>query len=238
MYMKSFVVFLAPTDQPLRSEYEEMGEITRLAMCAGQKSATGPFSIAGFGASRWRLSRAALPVEQESAAYEELKNGRAYTVLLSTQPALISMAGCVERCYRAAPLRELRVSCIGAGSFCARRSISGAAQDARCRFALGCDRLGRASESRRAAVCLCPSCATANCCRTRCECVFVLSRHDSHAPLVVAALGQSQPCCEKPWPSVANNSRKFACAYQAKREELAPFLMVGYNRRFAPFTEK
>ncbi len=58
------------------------------------------------------------PVEQGSAAYEELKNTGAYTVLLEyPNRALISMPLALAAASRAPRSGELRVSCIGAGSF-------------------------------------------------------------------------------------------------------------------------
>ena len=70
--------------------------------------------------------------------------------------------------------------------------------------------------------------------------VFVLSRHDSHAQYVIAALSNHKPVLvEKPLAISREQLDEIRYAYQAEKERNpAPFLMVGYNRRFAPFTER
>ncbi len=72
------------------------------------------------------------------------------------------------------------------------------------------------------------------------DAIFVLSRHDSHARYVVAALANHKPVLvEKPLAVNREQLEEVRCAYQAETERsTTPFLMVGYNRRFAPFTEK
>ena len=72
------------------------------------------------------------------------------------------------------------------------------------------------------------------------DAVFVLSRHDSHAQYVIAALSnQKQVFVEKPLAISASNWRKFVSAYQEEEvKNHNPFLVVGFNRRFAPFTQK
>jgi polar amino acid transport system substrate-binding protein len=70
--------------------------------------------------------------------------------------------------------------------------------------------------------------------------VFVLTRHDSHSTLAAQALHASKPVfVEKPLAvdreQLAQLQKVYAAQLQAGR---APFVMVGFNRRFAPFTEK
>ena len=68
--------------------------------------------------------------------------------------------------------------------------------------------------------------------------VFVLSRHDSHAQYVVAALSNHKAVfVEKPLAVNREQLEEVRCAYLAERENgRRPFLTVGFNRRFAPFT--
>jgi predicted dehydrogenase len=72
------------------------------------------------------------------------------------------------------------------------------------------------------------------------DAIFILSRHDSHARYVVAALANHKPVLvEKPLAINREQLEEIRCAYKSGKEKnLVPFLMVGYNRRFAPFTEK
>ena len=70
------------------------------------------------------------------------------------------------------------------------------------------------------------------------DAVFVLSRHDSHAHYVIAALSNHKPVfVEKPLAINREQLDEIRCAYEVEKEkDRAPFLMVGFNRRFAPFT--
>jgi len=72
------------------------------------------------------------------------------------------------------------------------------------------------------------------------DAIFVLSRHDSHAQYVVAALSGHKPVLvEKPLAVNSQQLEEIREAYQAALgTDPAPFLMVAYNRRFAPFTER
>jgi polar amino acid transport system substrate-binding protein len=70
--------------------------------------------------------------------------------------------------------------------------------------------------------------------------VFILTRHDSHAGYVKAAL-EAGKCVfvEKPLAICHSELETIRTAYaSALAENRSPFLMVGFNRRFAPFTEK
>jgi len=70
------------------------------------------------------------------------------------------------------------------------------------------------------------------------DAVFVLSRNDSHARYVTEAIRQRKPVfVEKP---LASNRHELAEVERAFNNELeqgeSPFVMVGFNRRFAPLT--
>ncbi len=70
------------------------------------------------------------------------------------------------------------------------------------------------------------------------DAVFVLSRHDSHAQYVIAALSNRKPVFVEKAIS-REHLEEVRCAYQAEKEKSHnPFLTVGFNRRFAPLTEK
>jgi len=70
--------------------------------------------------------------------------------------------------------------------------------------------------------------------------IFVLTRHSRHAEYVVSALKQRKLVfVEKPMAINRRQIQQITQAYEeSKQNGLNPFLMVGFNRRFAPFTEK
>ncbi len=72
------------------------------------------------------------------------------------------------------------------------------------------------------------------------DAVFVLTRHDAHASHTIQALRAGKPVfVEKP---LAVNRKQLGQLQEVYAEQLktgrSPFVMVGFNRRFAPFTEK
>ena len=70
--------------------------------------------------------------------------------------------------------------------------------------------------------------------------LFVLTRHDSHARYIVRSLSRNIPVfVEKPlatnFEDLADIKESFA---RLSAKMLAPFVMVGFNRRFAPHTDR
>jgi predicted dehydrogenase/threonine dehydrogenase-like Zn-dependent dehydrogenase len=64
------------------------------------------------------------------------------------------------------------------------------------------------------------------------DAVLITTRHDSHAGLVIRALGSGRPVfVEKPLAVDLAQLQEIISAYQ---QATNPFLMVGFNRRFAP----
>ena len=184
------------------------------------------------------------PVEQGGAAYQELKNTGAYTVLVEYPGrVLIPMpaAGGAARAAAAPRAGELRVSCIGAGSF-ARAVIFPALRKNRGVVLHSvATASGIASESARRLFGFTRAVTPADLLQDKdTDAVFVLSRHDSHGQYVVAALSSHKPVLvEKPLAVSREQLEEIRSVYQAAKEAApAPFLMVGYNRRFAPFTER
>ena len=72
------------------------------------------------------------------------------------------------------------------------------------------------------------------------DAVFVLTRHNSHADYVKTALdGGKRVFVEKPLAIDRAQLEMVRTAYaRALAEGRSPFLMVGFNRRFSPLTEK
>ncbi len=185
------------------------------------------------------------PVEKGGAAYQELKNTGAYTVLVEYPGrVLIPMpvaTGTSARTAAAPRAGELRVSCIGAGSF-ARSFVFPALRKTRgVALHSVATASGIASESASRVFGFTRAAAPADLLQDKdTDAVFVLSRHDSHAQYVIAALSRHKAVLvEKPLAVSREQLEEIQSAYQAAKEtDPAPFLMVGYNRRFAPFTER
>jgi len=185
------------------------------------------------------------PLCEAEKAYSRLRERNGYTAILeySTEdrvdtPASRSTAETVPR----APARDsLRVSCLGAGSFACdvilpylsgRHGVilesvatsSGiTAESARARFGF---RRTLAPEE----VLHDPGT----------DAIFACSRHDSHADYVVKALRNHKPVfVEKPLASSPPQLVEVQRAYAAELEQGgSPFVMVGFNRRFAPLTRE
>lgn len=68
--------------------------------------------------------------------------------------------------------------------------------------------------------------------------VFILTRHGSHAELAARALGAGKAVfLEKPLATDPEGVRRILAAHgRAERDGLQPFLMVGFNRRYAAAT--
>jgi predicted dehydrogenase/threonine dehydrogenase-like Zn-dependent dehydrogenase len=184
-------------------------------------------------------------VEQGAAAYQELKDTSAYTVLVEYPVrALISMppsSGSSARIGRAPHAGDLRVSCIGAGNY-ARAVIFPALQKTSGVVLQSvATASGVASESARRLFGFARAVQSSDLLQDKdADAVFVLSRDDSHAQYVIAALSSRKPVLvEKPLAVSREQLDEIRHAYEvAKQTDPAPFLMVGYNRRFAPFSRK
>jgi predicted dehydrogenase len=70
--------------------------------------------------------------------------------------------------------------------------------------------------------------------------VVISSRHDSHAGLVIEGLKQRKAVfVEKPLATTREQLDAVRAAYEDQSlQGEQPFLMIGFNRRFAPFTEQ
>src|SRR5271165_6031149 len=123
MYMKELSLVLSRSYGPGRydSDYEEDGRDYPVGHVRWTEKRNMEAFLDLLVASAINVSallERRCPVEQGSAAYEELKSTRAYTILLEyPSRALISMPAASGVSSRAARAGELRVSCIGAGSF-------------------------------------------------------------------------------------------------------------------------
>lgn len=182
------------------------------------------------------------PAEEGERAYSELLAGQDYTAILEYAESAASEkpVPAQDPAVRRQKSR-LRVGCIGAGGFAqtqifpnlkSREGVSLAsvatasgvtAESARIHF--GFERAQTASDLLH---------------DPAVDAVFIASRNSSHAKYACAALRQGKPVfVEKPLAVDSEQLELIQRAYwDAAAGGSAPFLMVGFNRRFAPASEK
>lgn len=184
------------------------------------------------------------PVEEGGKAYASVEAG-SYTGIIDyhlpryvrPSPKPPSPAHAVQP----RPKDKLRVGCIGAGGF-ARGIIF-----PHLRFSAGivlesvATSTGAAAASARTGfgftTAESPSELLGN---PNLDAIFILTRHNSHAAYVEGALERGKPVfVEKPLAVNREQLEMVQTAYaKALAEHRSPFLMVGFNRRFSPFTER
>jgi predicted dehydrogenase/threonine dehydrogenase-like Zn-dependent dehydrogenase len=184
------------------------------------------------------------PVEEGGGAYAAVEGG-SYTGIIDyhapTDGRVAPRPSIATHVHQARPKDKLRVGCIGAGGFArgvifpllrssvgvilesVATSTGAAATSARTGFGF------TMAES--------PSELLAN---PNADVVFILTRHDSHAAYVESALEQGKGVfVEKPLAINREQLEMVQKAYvRALAENRSPFLMVGFNRRFSPLTER
>jgi predicted dehydrogenase/threonine dehydrogenase-like Zn-dependent dehydrogenase len=182
------------------------------------------------------------PIEEGAKAFADLKNGL-YTSILEYNGASAVSQKSMPAVAAARPRigDEVRIGCIGAGSFASSvifpnlQSIKGVRlQSVGTPSGAGATSAQRAFKFRTAQQ---PSEVLND---PNVDAVFVVTRHDNHATLTAQALLAGRPVfVEKPLAvnreQLAQLQEVYAAQLEASR---APFVMVGFNRRFAPFTEK
>ena len=190
-----------------------------------------------------RLIEKRFPVEQADSAYAAIRESGSYTALIdyAVSDSTTISASDISVVRRQAAAGELRIGCIGAGGF-ARNIIFPALRNAK---GVVMDAVATASGIGAQSACKTFGFATA---KTPSDLlqdpgingVFILSRHDSHSRYVAAALTNHKAVfVEKPLATTSDQLEEIRCAYEAARDQdQGVFVMVGFNRRFAPMTEK
>src|SRR5216683_2642130 len=182
------------------------------------------------------------PIEEGAKAFADLKNGL-YTSILEYNGASAVSQKNMPAVAAARPRigDEVRIGCIGAGNFASSvilpnlQSIKGVRlQSVGTTSGAGAASAQRAFKFQTAEQ---PSELLND---PNVDAVFVLTRHDTHATLTAQTLHAGRPVfVEKPLAvdreQLAQLQEVYAVQLQSGR---APFVMVGFNRRFAPFTEK
>ena len=249
MYRKEISVAMSRSYGPGRydSAYEESGHDYPIGYVrwTEKRNMEAFLDLLASGAMRIdSLLENRFPVEEGAEAYAAVEAG-AYTGIIDYHaPADANIAAAAPTSPRAIqpqPPGKLRVGCIGAGAFARGvifphlRSSTGLSLESVAAST------GAASASARTgfgfSAAESPSELIAN---PNLDAVFILTRHDSHAEYVSAALDHGkQVFAEKPLAISREQLENVRTSYARSLDEnRSPFVMVGFNRRFAPFTEK
>jgi predicted dehydrogenase/threonine dehydrogenase-like Zn-dependent dehydrogenase len=180
-------------------------------------------------------------IDEGRQAYEVLKSHDAYTVILA-YPNRPEVPG--HESLRATPRPalsgRLQVGCIGAGGFARSYILPNLKDEDRVSLEAVATASGVTAESARRNFGFARTETPSELlCDSGLDAVFIASRHSSHAAYVCEVLQQSKKVfVEKP---LAVNRQQLESVSRAYREgsnkKQGPFLMVGFNRRFAPATE-
>jgi predicted dehydrogenase len=247
MYMKELSLALSRSYGPGRydSQYEEGGIDYPIGYVRWTERrnmeafldllATGQIDIAP-------LIEHQYSIDEGAKAYAGLKHG-SYTAILKYKGASSTPMRTLPTVAAARPRigDEVRVGCIGAGSFASSVIFPNlqAIKGVRLQSVASISGAGAASAQRafKFQTAEQPSELLND---PNVDSVFILTRHDTHAAEAAQALHAGKPVfVEKP---LAIDHQQLDQLQQVYAGQLlsgrAPFVMVGFNRRFAPFTEK
>src|SRR5467141_2598598 len=181
-------------------------------------------------------------INEGAKAYADLKNGQ-YTSILTYRgaPAMAQRTATAPAAARPRLGAEVRVGCIGAGSFASSvifpnlHSIKGVRMQS-----VGTISGAGAASAQRAFKFQTAEQPSELLNDPNVDTVFILTRHDTHATHATHALQAGKAVfVEKPLAIDREQLELVRQVYEGQVEAgRAPFLMVGFNRRFAPFTEK
>ncbi len=188
------------------------------------------------------------PVMDAAKAYHELLESKSYTAILEYTDGGQSIAnqlpGAAASEVKARTLRpgqKLRVGCVGAGGFAQGIIFPVLRGSSLVSLESVATATGVTAESARRNYKFARSQTPSELLRDpEIDAVFIASRHESHARYVSEALRSGKAVfVEKP---LAVNREELESIREICRESVSggndPFLMVGFNRRFAPFTEQ
>jgi predicted dehydrogenase/threonine dehydrogenase-like Zn-dependent dehydrogenase len=184
------------------------------------------------------------PVEEGGKAYASLGTS-VYTGIIDYHAPddfrIANRKPVASRSAQPRPAGKLRVGCVGAGSFARGVIFPHLRSSAGLIFESIATRSGAAAESARKGfgfrIAESPSELLAN---PNVDAAFILTRHDSHAAYVKSGLERGKAVfVEKPLAVDRDQLEMVRVAYaRALAGNRTAFLMVGFNRRFSPLTER
>lgn len=191
------------------------------------------------------------PVERAVEAYQLIRDRKTYTAILS-YPVVESLRDSstprnIENATAAVPQRNramsgpLRVSCIGVGAFARDVILPFLRGDKGIRLVEVASASGMTAESARRNFGFDKACGVDQILdESAPDLLLILTRHDTHAGYALRALHRGIPVfVEKPLATHGGELQGLKQAYIEESSEAGrPFLMVDFNRRFAPHTER
>jgi polar amino acid transport system substrate-binding protein len=184
-----------------------------------------------------RLLQKRCPIERAPEALDDLRTGQSYTTILEYPQAEATIPAVKPRLVLAAARAgEVRLGCIGAGAFAREHMLPNLRAQHGVRLLCVATATGVAAEAARRKYGFArASTASEIFENSDVNAVFVLSRNRTHAEYVVRALQCGKLVfVEKPLAVTREQLQEIQLAYERASQ---PFLMVGFNRRFAPATE-
>jgi len=177
-------------------------------------------------------------IERAAEALDELGSGKSYTAILEYPQAATAKPALGPRLVAdASRSGELRVACIGAGGFAQAHILPNLRRRKSVQLQCVATASGTTAETARRKYGFNQACTSTEVLENPdVSSVFILSRNSTHAEYVVRALESGkQVFAEKPLAVTRQQLDEIRRAYERAAH---PFLMVGFNRRFAPATEQ
>lgn len=243
MYMKELSLLMSRSYGPGRYDprYEEEGYDYPIGFVrwTEQRNMEAFLDLLGSGALNVTpLLDRVYQIDAGARGYDDIRNSGCYTAILDFAAGEASPVPPKPELAAATSNRgELRVGMIGAGGFArsmlvpAIKACPGAVLDAVASLSgAGAESARKACGFRRAAA------VSEVLADEGPDAVFIATRHDSHAQYVAKALEQGKKVfVEKPLATTPEQLKEVSLAVEAAE---SPFLMVGFNRRFAPATDR
>jgi predicted dehydrogenase/threonine dehydrogenase-like Zn-dependent dehydrogenase len=190
-----------------------------------------------------RLIQKRYPVSEAGAAYTALNSPGTYTVLIeypvSVAPAVASNPSAAHAAQPIKNTAAIKIGCIGAGGFAKNVIFPALRNIKQTEFQSVATSSGIAAETARRSFGFEKAQTPKELIEApEVQAVFVLSRHDTHARYVTASLANHKPVfVEKPLAITHEQLDEIrAVVDREKQHGFAPFVMVGFNRRFAPMS--
>jgi predicted dehydrogenase/threonine dehydrogenase-like Zn-dependent dehydrogenase len=178
-------------------------------------------------------------VDEADKAYAALRSGEVYTAIIAYAPRKEEAYALPKPVAIQRRTGQLRIGCIGAGGF-ARAHLFPYLKAAKVTLESVGSASGIAAESARRNFGFVRAQTPAEIVSdSNLDAVFIATRHQSHAHYVIKALEHGKAVfVEKPLAVNRQELQAIRRAYQESAERgQRPFLMVGFNRRFAPATK-
>ncbi len=183
------------------------------------------------------------PAKSASGAYQQIRSGKGYTAILEYPAQQSTLPPATRAVTLSAPRKSketLLVGCVGAGGFARAHIFPNLRASSKLKLESVATASGVAAESARRSFSFARAQTPAELLHNAdLNAIFILTKHESHARYVAQAIDLNKAVfVEKP---LAINAQQLEEVEESYRRSLdrgnSPFLMVGFNRRFAPATE-